>query len=129
MPETRLDIPEFLYLECMESTMTVQEAVELAYRRGHEAAIEALSAAGRLLPEGGETREEWTATMRANATDRRQPSRATRRFTSPSDAAAWALGFADGGQLLLWRRDRREWQDGTALTGPWVAVDQETTDG
>jgi len=85
--------------------------------------LEALTAAGRLLPDGGETREEWTATMRANSTDLlRQPPRATRLFGSSSAAAEWALGFADGGQLRLWRRDCREWTDGARLTGPWVEV-------
>jgi len=77
----------------------------------------------RLLPDGGETRTEWTATAWTDADNDSQPPRATRALPSSEAAAEWAAGWiVAGGYLRLWHRERREWPDGTVLTGPWVEV-------
>lgn len=91
------------------------------------AVVEALRAAGRLLPEGGQTRTEWGV---------RSPKEKDYLVDGfdPDEALFWArrevriLRDRDQEAALI-RRSTHAWPDGTTFTGPWVAVDQEATDG
>jgi hypothetical protein len=70
-----------------------------------DAALAALSAAGRLLPAGGTTRYE-------------------RAYWNPrtQEVQTWWSFPTDGGPRLDRRRTVAEWPDGSTLTGPWVEV-------
>lgn len=83
-----------------------------------------LANAGRLLPEGGQTRTEWGVRSTGDyAVD----------CTDADEAHRWAardvrILCERGRDATLIRRSVQEWPDGSTLTGPWVAVDQEATD-
>ncbi len=71
--------------------------------------LEALSAAGRLLPDGGETRIEWGPRCS-------DPSHLGHLFVHGEMVSRNAV---DGYRA---RREVREWPDGSSWTGPWVEV-------
>lgn len=72
--------------------------------------VDHLTAAGRLLPEGGETRTEWG--VRWHGMDV-QPAAGRHAATRSS---------ATFGNAIAVRRETRRWPDGRTFTGPWVEV-------
>lgn len=90
----------------------------------------ALRAAGRLLPEGGQTLIEWEVRWYAG---------------DGYGIRYWESGFASRGnaeergpqqignhgitRFSVHRREVRQHEDGSAWISPWVAVDREATDG
>lgn len=94
------------------------------------AVVEALRAAGRLLPEGGETRTEW------GCEDNWPPGRGWQvdpvSVTELRNVAERYAAMYSGNSEIehrLVRHEVRDFPDRSIFTGPWVAVDQEATDG
>lgn len=83
------------------------------------AITEAFESAGRLLPGGGQTLVEW-GVRNANGWGAWAPN-APRRESAEYHAERL------GRQLV--RREVQQFADGSSYSGPWVAVDQEATDG
>lgn len=90
--------------------------------------LDALSAAGRLLPEGGETTVETEVVWLKDGRERDTHTyeNLTDEYWAQELAAATKYGVDLGPRR---RREVCTWPDGSTLVGPWVAVDQEAGDG
>ena len=79
--------------------------------------LEALAAAGRLIPAGGETREEFAAIRRRGSLNRSEFVLRTSPEAARRTAEVWGpLAYAG-------QRTVVEWLDGRELIGPWREVD------
>jgi len=85
---------------------------------GHQASavLTALSAAGRLLPEGGATREEWGELDTCLPTVVRPVSERYAIELLAEDPPPW---------LEIKRRTVTTWPDGSTYTSAWVKIDNE----
>lgn len=92
-----------------------------------------LEVAGRLLPDGGETRTEWAATYRLATTGRVLPPNEyhvrRNRETAQSEVSALVEDSADVPQMIavLVMRTVRSWSGGSSYSGPWVEVTDAST--
>lgn len=78
-----------------------------------------LANAGRLLPEGGQTRGEWLVRWDEDL-------EFEHLVGSREAATAFVDGMRRGGcRAAVESREVREFDDGSSFTGPWVAVDPE----
>lgn len=88
-----------------------------------------LANAGRLLPEGGETRTEWEVRWHSGPDDgicmeeRYHASRASAETTGPTRIGQYGIT-----RYSVHHREHRIFDDGSSYSGPWVAVDQPKED-
>lgn len=88
--------------------------------------VDALRAAGRLLPDGGETRTEWEVRWHSGPDDgicmeeRYHASRASAETVGPTRIGQYGIT-----RYSIHRREHRIFEDGSSWSGPWV----EVTDG
>lgn len=86
--------------------------VVISYSSVTRAVLDALAADGRLLPAGGETREEWGLRWPDDVVEG--------PFASRQDAEDYQPAVAV--DVALARRTVTTWPDGTMLTTPWQPV-------
>src|SRR4051812_45170643 len=85
--------------------------------------IGALAAAGRLLPEGGETRTEWEVRWYSGPDDgialheQRLGSRRDAEVRGPQRVGQYGIT-----RYSVHHREHRIFEDGSSWTGPWVEV-------
>lgn len=93
------------------------------------AVLDALRAAGRLLPEGGETRTEWAVWWHAGDSDGVVLSERQFGWRDKAERRGQErIGQYGITRFTLQRREHRIFEDGSSWTGPWVAVDQPKED-
>lgn len=102
---------EFAYDQAPEHRFTWADALDSVrreYLNRAERGLDALHAAGQLLPPGGRSRVEWG-------------SRGSHDPIPMRDEHAARYAAASWGHALLQRTVVR-WPDGSSYTGPWVEV-------
>lgn len=93
----------------------IDRTVRDEYRVQARAVLDALAADGRLLPAGGETREEWGARWPDDVVEGPFASRQAAEEHEPCVPV----------DLKLVGRTVITWPDGTTLTGPWTPEDDD----
>lgn len=90
------------------------------------AALDALAAAGRLLPEGAETRTEWAVWWLGPSGGIRLSQE---HLTSRTEAEQMAPDRIGKYGIVRWElryRELHDFADGSCLSGPWSAVPPES---
>jgi hypothetical protein len=98
-----------------------------SYREATRAQLDALAAAGLLLPEGAGTRIEWGVTWHADDPDgiRMWQGGMTHRAEAEQRALS-KLGEYGITRYRLQTREHRDFADGSCLSGPWSPIPPET---
>lgn len=94
-----------------------------------ERILDALAAAGRLLPEGAETRTEWAVWWLGPGGGIRLSQE---HLTSQVEAEQVAATRAGDYGIVRWElryREHRDFPDGSCWSGPWSAVPPEPKEG
>jgi hypothetical protein len=101
-----------------------------AYRADAVSALDALAAAGALLPEGAEQRTEWGVWwygLVGNGIHLTREGFTSKRMAE--DYAPSRIGDYGITRYEIWKREHRNWADGSSWSGPWSPIPPEPKDG
>lgn len=108
----------------------VADMIQAKETAEHIVALHNADLAGRLLPEGGETRTEWGVHWHVSGEGGIAMSEGRFGWRDAAERRGRErVGQYGITRYSVHRREHRDFGEQGTFVGPWVAVDQETTDG